>query len=212
MSAAPVRPRHLVKRLVDAISLVLVAPCAWTCALDGQGDSESVFRFWSQLFAIIPGPPGVVIRRAFYRMTLEHCSGSFFIGFGAMFAHRKAVIEDGVYVGPYAMVGASRLKRGCLIGTRAGIISGSGLHELDENGRRKPTDLSKLRQVEIGEDAWIGEGSLIMADIGRGATVAAGAVVSSAVMSGVVVAGNPARFIKHINVPAEEGGRVSAAM
>jgi virginiamycin A acetyltransferase len=213
VSAAPVRPRDLVKRLVDAIGLVLVAPCAWTCAFDNPGRSnESIFKFWSQLFAIAPGPPGVVLRRAFYRLTLDECSGSFFIGFGAMFAHRKAAIEDGVYVGPYAMIGASRLRRGCLIGTRAGIISGSALHEVGADGRRTPTDFSKLQQVEIGENAWIGEGALIMADIGRGATVAAGAVVSSAVMSGVVVAGNPARFIKHITVPDEEGGRISAAM
>ena len=213
MSAARDHARQFVKRVVDTIGLVLVAPCAWMCAFDNPGRSnESVFKFWSQLFAIVPGPPGVVIRRAFYRMTLEQCSGSFFIGFGAMFAHRKAVIEDGVYVGPYAMVGASRLRRGCLIGTRAGIISGSALHEVGADGRRTPTDFSKLQQVEIGENAWIGEGALIMADIGKNATVAAGAVVSSAVMSGVVVAGNPARFIKHISVPAEEGGRVSAAM
>ena len=105
------------------------------------------------------------------------------------------------------------LRRGCLIGSRAGIISGSALHDLDASGRRKPTDLSQLRQVEIGEDAWIGEGALVMADVGRRATVAAGSVVSSAVLGGVVVAGNPARFIRHITTPADQGeGRVSAAM
>ncbi len=213
MNPASARARHVLKGLVDTIGIVLVAPCAWTCALDGRSDDESVFKFWSQLFAIVPGPPGVIVRRAFYRHTLEQCDGSFYIGFGAMFSHRKAVIEDGVYVGPYAIIGASRLRRGCLIGSRASVISGSGLHELDAQGRRTPTVLARLRQVEIGEDAWIGEGSIVMADIGKGATVAAGGVVSSAVMSGVVVAGNPARFIRHLTVPsAEEEGRASAAM
>jgi len=213
MNTTPARSRQIVKRALDAICLVVAAPCAWSCAIDHRSDCEPVFMMWSQCFAVVPGPPGVFLRRAYYRLTLERCSGSFFIGFGAMFSHRKAEVEDGVYVGPYAIVGASRLRRGCLIGSRAGIISGLGLHELDAGGHRMPTDLSKLRQVEIGEGAWIGEGALVMADIGKGATVAAGAVVSSEVMAGVVVAGNPARFIRRLTLTGSEAeDRISAAM
>ncbi len=138
--------------------------------------------FWAQLFALVPGLPGVFVRRAFYRLTLERCTGSFFVGFGAFFSHRGSIVEDAVYVGPYAIVGSSRLRRGCLIGSRAGIISGTGLHELTADGLRTPTDNSRLRQVEIGEYAWIGEGALVMADVGRSAMVAAGSVVSSPVI------------------------------
>jgi acetyltransferase-like isoleucine patch superfamily enzyme len=43
---------------------------------------------------------------------------------------------------------------------------------------------------------WIGEAAVVMADIGRSSTVAAGAVVSSCVPPGIVVAGNPARFVR----------------
>jgi virginiamycin A acetyltransferase len=208
----PAGSRQLLKRVIDTMCMVLVAPCAWSCALDGR-NSEAIFAWWAQLFAIVPGLPGVFVRRAFYRLTLENSSGSFFIAFGAIFSHRRTTIEDGVYVGAYTIVGAAMLRRGCLIGSRAGIISGSALHDLDASGRRKPTDLSQLRQVEIGEDAWIGEGALVMADVGRRATVAAGSVVSSAVLGGVVVAGNPARFIRHITTSADQDeGRVSAAM
>lgn len=207
----PASSRQFLKRVIDTICRVLVAPCAWSCALDGR-NSEAVFSWWAQLFAIVPGLPGVFVRRAFYRQTLENSSGSFFIAFGAIFSHRRTTIEDGVYVGAYAMVGRAILRRGCLIGSRAGIISGSALHDLDANGRRRPTELSQLRQVEIGEDAWIGEGALVMADVGRGATVAAGAVVSSAVRDEVVVAGNPARFIRRVTPAPDHEGRVSAAM
>ncbi len=212
MSARSDRLRHIVKQGLDRLCLALVAPCAWSCAIDRRSDGETVFMMWAQCFAIVPGPPGVLLRRAFYRLTLERCSGSFFVGFGAMFSHRKAEVEDRVYVGPYALVGASRLRRGCLIGSRSGIISGSALHELDASGDRQPTDLRKLRQVDIGEGAWIGEGALVMADIGKGATVAAGAVVSSAVMAGVVVAGNPARFIRRVTVMDDAEDHISAAM
>ncbi len=183
------------------------------CQLEARGDGESVFQFWTQFFSMVPGPPGVFLRRAFYRLTLERCTGTFFVGFGALFSHRAAIIEDAVYVGPYAIVGSSRLRRGCLIGSRAGIISGSGLHELTADGLRAPTDIRRLRQVEIGEGAWIGEGALVMADVGRLATVAAGSVVSSPIIAGVVVAGNPARFIRHLVVqPAQSEGSAVAAM
>jgi virginiamycin A acetyltransferase len=203
--------RLIVKRAIDTICLVAVAPCAWTCVLDGRG-GDAVYTLWTQLFAIVPGPPGVFLRRAFYRLTLAETSGTFHVGFGAMFAHRQAAVEDGVYIGPYAMIGTSRLRRGCLIGTRAGIISGSALHEIGSDGRRQPTDWSKLRTVDIGEHAWIGEGALVMADVGKGSTIAAGAVVSNAVPAGVVMAGNPARFIRHTAITGDSEARISAAM
>lgn len=199
--------RGVVKRTLDAIALAAVSPCALSCALDRLSGGEAVFSFWSQAFALVPGTPGVFARRAFYRMTLDHCSGNFYVGFGALFSHRGGIVEDSVYIGPYAIVGLSQLHRGCLIGSRASIISGAALHALQADGRRVPTDRRQLRAVEIGEGAWIGEGAVVMADVGRGATVAAGAVVSSAVVDGVVVAGNPARFVRHVvaDAPAVQG-------
>ena len=71
------------------------------------------------------GIVGIFIRRAFYRLTLEHCAGSFSIGFGAVFSHRQARVEHDAYVGPYAIVGSCRLGRGCLIGSRSSILSGA---------------------------------------------------------------------------------------
>jgi acetyltransferase-like isoleucine patch superfamily enzyme len=194
------RLRQAIKRGVDVCCTILLAPCGWMCALEAAGGAqrEAVFSFWAQTFALVPGLPGTFMRRAFYRMTLESCAKSFYVGFGAFFSHRQSTVEEGVYIGPYSIVGSSRLRRGCLIGSRAGIISGAGLHAIDASGRRTPTDPGHLRQVEIGENVWIGEGCLIMADIGHGATVAAGSVVSSLVPSGIVVAGNPARFVRRL--------------
>ena len=205
--------RQFVKRVIDAIYLVAVWPFALSCELDRLGSGEGMFVFWSQAFALVPGPPGVFVRRAFYRLTLDKCSGSFYVSFGAVFSHRGGIIEDSVYIGPYAIVGLARLRSGCLIGSRASIISGGALHALQADGRRAPTERRLLRYVEIGEGSWIGEGALIMADIGRGATVAAGSVVSSAVVGGVVVAGNPARFVRHVvQETSTIEGLASAAM
>ena len=52
-------------------------------------------------------------------------------------------------------------------------------------------------EIVIGEDAWVGAGTILLSDcsIGRGAVVAAGAVVSKPVPPYAVVAGVPAKII-----------------
>jgi hypothetical protein len=109
-------PHRLVKRAIDGCCLAMVSPLAGLCALESRyGGGDACFTFAAQLCALLPGLPGVFLRRAFYRLTLESCGRSFFIGFGAMFSHRTARVADDVYVGPWAMIGACDLGQGCLI-------------------------------------------------------------------------------------------------
>lgn len=53
-------------------------------------------------------------------------------------------------------------------------------------------------EVEIGNDVWVGERSIILShvEIGNGAIIAAGSVVTKSVPPYAVVGGVPARFIK----------------
>ncbi len=192
--------RPVLKAVANAFALVLAFPAALTCWLEGLVTSrcEAVFEFWSHLMAFVPGLPGMYVRRAFYHLTLESCSLDCYIGFGTLFTHRKVRVEDGVYVGPYSLVGSAWLRAGTLIGSRVSLLSGPALHEMDENGRWKPADLAKIRQIEIGENVWIGEGAVVMVNIGAGSMVGTGAVVSTRVRPNLVVAGNPARFVRRL--------------
>ena len=191
------------KAVADAVALVLTFPCAVTCWIESRfgPHAETIFGFWTHVFALLPGPPGLALRRAFYRHTLEGCAASFFIGFGALFTHRKVTVEESVYVGVFALIGSAWLRKGALIGSRASLLSGPSLHEPDANGGWLPADLSRLQKIEVGEKAWIGEGAVVMANVGAGSMVAAGAVVSAPVPPGVVVGGNPARFVKRLAPP-----------
>jgi virginiamycin A acetyltransferase len=201
--------RYWIKRTVDLCCLIAVAPSAAMCAVEAAVSERGdvCFVFWAQTFALVPGLPGVFARRAFYRLTLDQCDESFFIGFGATFSNRRSRIEQDAYVGPFAVIGSTWLRRGCLIGTRCSIVSGTGLHSQDSQGRWMPTDLTRIRQIDIGEYSWIGEGSIVMADIGSSAMVGAGSVVSSRVPPRVVVAGNPARIARRLTADADEGGQ-----
>jgi acetyltransferase-like isoleucine patch superfamily enzyme len=57
--------------------------------------------------------------------------------------------------------------------------------------------------VEIGDDAWIGAGAIILPNvaIGAGSIVGAGSVVTKSVPPGAVVAGNPARVLRAAILP-----------
>jgi len=204
--------RQTIKRIVDIGCIVAVALPAALCALEAalSQTGDAVFSFWAQSFALIPGLPGVSLRRAFYTLTLDECAESFFVGFGALFSHRHSRIEQDAYVGPYAVVGSAWLRRGCLIGTRSSIVSGTSMHSLDSQGRWMATDVRRFVQVEIGEYAWIGEGSIVMADIGASAMVGAGSVVSSRIPPRVVVVGNPARLARRLTPEVAEGNQGAA--
>lgn len=62
----------------------------------------------------------------------------------------------------------------------------------------------KAEAIEIGDDVWIGAGAIILPGvrIGRAAVVAAGSVVTKDIPDHTVVAGIPARIIKHLTAPA----------
>ena len=188
------------KVVSNAIAMVLVWPCAVLCWLEEwiHPGREEWFSIWAQAYSLVPGTPGVYLRRAFYRLTLDYCAANCSIAFGSIFAHRKATVESGVYIGRCTLLGSVILRRNCLIGSRSSLLSGGHLHSLDECGEWTPADLSKLEQIEIGESAWLGEGVTISANVGARAMVSAGTVVSAPVPSHVMVAGNPARFVKRL--------------
>jgi acetyltransferase-like isoleucine patch superfamily enzyme len=195
--------KSFLKLVLDGFALICVWPCAFTCWLEGFvfPGREEMFGFWAQLFSLAPGTIGMYFRRAYYRYTLDECAADCFIGFGVVFAQRKVVIEQGVYLGRNTLSGSVILRRRCLIGSRSNLLSGGNQHALGDNGEWLPTDLSRLKQIEIGEHAWLGEGVIVMADVGPKAMVSAGAVVTSPVPARVMVGGNPARFVKQLVAP-----------
>jgi galactoside O-acetyltransferase len=66
-------------------------------------------------------------------------------------------------------------------------------------GTRIAEQGSRAAAVSIGDDVWVGAGAVILPGvaIGYGSVVGAGAVVREDVPEGTVVAGEPARVIRH---------------
>jgi virginiamycin A acetyltransferase len=75
------------------------------------------------------------------------------------------------------------------------IINGNkqhGIERLDIPVREQP---GVYPRITIGQDSWIGDRALVMADVGRHAVIGAGSVVTKTVPDYAIVVGNPARII-----------------
>lgn len=192
--------KKTIKITLNIFCLVLVSPFAFTVWIEQFlfKDQERVFSLWTHVFAVLPGLPGTFLRRAFYHLVLDHCSLNCNIGFGSVFTHRQVIIEDNVSIGLYAIIGSACIGKNCEIASRVSITSGKYQHTKDNNGNWTACDRSKMRQTCIAPNVWIGEGAIIMADVGEGSLIGAGAVVTKEIPSSVVAVGNPAKILRKL--------------
>lgn len=87
----------------------------------------------------------------------------------------------------------------CLIAP--GVHVYAATHPIDPKYRQDNDDYRELAfPVKIGNDCWIGGNSIICpgVTIGDNVTVGAGSVVTKDVPSNVIVAGNPAKIVRHL--------------
>ncbi|MBM9514555.1 acyltransferase [Desulfogranum marinum] len=182
------------KKVINYCCVVLVAPCGFLSFLEKKilPGSEVIFSFFAQSFALVPGIIGVFLRRSYYYQTTSSCSLNCNIGFGTILTHREVIISPGVSIGNYGVIGSVRINSGCEIGSRVSITSGKKQHTLQADGTWSSFAHDSAKQLEIGENVWIGEGAIILADVSPKTLVGAGAVVAKTFGKGCVVAGNPA--------------------
>jgi virginiamycin A acetyltransferase len=153
------------------------------------------FPGWSQAFSLLPGLPGVYFRRAFYRLVLSHCSDDAYISFGTVFSHPTARVGRNVYVGLFCVIGDVTLEDDVIVASHVSIANGPaqhGIERLDIPIREQPGDWPR---ITIGQDAWIGERAVVLADVGKHCVIGAGAVVTKSVPDYAIAVGVPARVV-----------------
>jgi acetyltransferase-like isoleucine patch superfamily enzyme len=110
-------------------------------------------------------------------------------------------------------VGLAGARLGCRLAITVGDHCGLADSRILDTDFHNPRDASGNRQnsagvsqaVTIGNNVWMGTGSLILkgVNIGDNAVVGAGSVVGSNVPPNVIVFGNPAKVIWKLATPAE---------
>lgn len=166
--------------------------------------SDRAFEGCSQLLATIPGLPGQYLRRAFFAQTMAAIGPETVISFGAILSAPGTRIGDGAYIGPYCTVGLADIGANTLVAAGAHIPSGARTHGIDAAGTIKD-QFGERRVVRVGANVWIGNNAVVMADVGDGAVIGAGAVVTRPIPARTIAAGVPARVIK-----SRDEGSVSA--
>jgi len=131
------------------------------------------------------------------------------IGIGTtVWAPVQLTIGDDVYIGKRCTIETDGdIGSNVLIANDVGIVGrldhdyhvvGVPIRRAPWIGDERQTDHPGRRlSVHIGDDVWVGFGSIILSgvSIGRGAIVAAGSVVTKSVSNYAIVAGNPAHEI-----------------
>lgn len=189
--------KKILKGLVNVICIAAISPIILANIIFNLfSNSDSLFVSSSQFLSMFPGKTGHFIRKNFFRFSMKYCHPDCLIGFSTLFSHRDTEIHQGVYIGPQCNIGKSRIEKNCLLGSGVHILSGKGQHNFDDLDTPIQEQGGQFTQITIGEDTWIGNGSLIMANIGKKCIIGAGSVVTKDIPDYSIIAGNPAKIIK----------------
>lgn len=108
-------------------------------------------------------------------------------------------IGSGTYVGEFNNIRAAggniEIGRNCLISQHVSIIGSNHMSKRGVLIRNQAWD-SRNNHIKIGDDVWIGAGSIILpgVKIGNGAIIGAGSVVTKSVDENCIAFGNPAQI------------------
>jgi acetyltransferase-like isoleucine patch superfamily enzyme len=158
--------------------------------------AEKAFPGWSQGLSLLPGLSGMYLRRAFYRLTLSRCGATSCISFGTVFSHPTAEIGRNVYTGISCCLGDITLEDDVLLGSHVSIMNGGGQHGIDRLDIPIREQAGTWPRVTIGQDTWIGDRSVVLADVGRHCVIGAGSVVTKPIPDYAIALGVPARVIR----------------
>jgi acetyltransferase-like isoleucine patch superfamily enzyme len=188
--------RDALKAVARSLAAVAVLPalCSFWIRRPIIG-ADRALEGSTQALGLVPGLLGQYLRRAFLEHTLAHCAPTAAIAFGTTFSAEGTRIDDRVYIGPNCHIGLAHIARDVLIAPCVHIPSGShvhGIRELTVPIRDQP---GVHQMVHVGAGAWIGALAIVMANVGSGTIVAAGAVVTKALPDNVIAAGVPARVL-----------------
>lgn len=189
--------KRVLKALLELVFLLLALPVALPVRLSKPLDSRhAVFQLGSQAVSLLPGLPGVYFRRAYYRIVLGLRTRGFVVEFGTVLCQWGIEIGHFAYLGPYCNVGLSSIGDDVLLGSGVDIVSGPQVHHFDRLDVPIREQGGTYQKVRVGRDVWIGNKSVVMADIAEGTVVGAGSVVTRVFAPRSIIAGAPARFIR----------------
>jgi len=194
--------KSIIKNIIYGLFCILVSPISISFIITASlGRKDSAVAGYSQFLSLFPGQIGNYIRKSALASILVKCDKESVISFGVLFSQHQTEIHSGAYVGPNCNIGKCIIEKNCLLGSNVHIMSGKKQHDFSDPKTPIKDQGGTFESVTIGEDTWIGNGALIMANIGKKCIIGSGSVVTEDIDDFSIVAGNPAKIIKKRNAP-----------
>jgi virginiamycin A acetyltransferase len=189
------------KRLLNAIVLtacfIFVSPLVLLARMGtGIFGSDELFAFGSQCVSLIPSRLGSKCRVVYYFFTLEEFHLDTFILFGTLFPHSRTRMGRRCAVGEYAIIGESDIGHRVGISSKVSIIAGRYQHNFTDITKGVFDTEPVFERITIGDDVFLGEACIVMANVGEKSIIGAGAVVVKDIPPYCIAVGNPARVVK----------------
>lgn len=190
--------KKILKKIVQLIALLFVVPI-YGMMLLGEAcfKNDLPFQGCSQFLSLFPGVPGNYLRQQFYCLSLKKCHNDCCIEFGTRLSQRNIELGRRVYIGTNCCIGLCRIEDDVMLGSNVDILSGKKQHNFDRLDVPMREQGGELEKIVLGEDCWLGNSSVVMANVGKKSIVAAGSVVIKDAEPYSIVGGNPAKLIKN---------------
>lgn len=185
----------ILKKTIFYLVTLIISPLILITKIFIVFGIEEIYIFFAQMLSLVPGKLGSYFRVSFYHFTTTGTTTQCFIGFGTFFSKRDIIIENGVSIGAYCVIGSVKIGEETLIASKVSIPSGRHQHSDDDSGDKK-WGAMKIEMVKVGAHCWIGENALILADVGNNSTIGGGSVVVKNIPEKVIAAGNPAKTLR----------------
>jgi virginiamycin A acetyltransferase len=189
--------KESLKSVARGLAFVAISPMLlWFVVKRAVLGPDRALQSSAQALALVPGLPGQYVRRAFLSVAIAHCAPTSVVEFGVTFSQAAARLDDNVYLGPFCSLGRVHLERDVLVAGGVHIPSGADTHATTLVDRAIREQGGTRELIRVGQGTWIGNGAIVMADIGRDCVIGAGAVVTTAIPDRSVAVGVPARVIR----------------
>jgi len=185
--------------LHNLIKLIVMATCTLHSMLylALYGFLRFEFKTVAIMVSKYPGRYGVLLRRAFYRRTLQKCGANLTVFYGAFIVYPEVEIGDNCTIEEDSIIRMCSIGDDVIIAARVSIMSGSQHHDVSDVSTVFWKSRSFAKRVFVGNNVWIGTHAVVMEDIASNTAVGAGAVVTRKYEQHWVIAGVPAKPIRN---------------